>query len=351
MKPASDILHPVAICQVMINFAASHGVDQETCLLGTGIEAAALNDGEALIRREQEMRLIENLMLALPGVPALGLQLGLRYNMATFGIWGFVLRTSRTIREALHNGLRFLPLSTAYCRVGLLETAQSLGVTMDPSDIPRHLRQFLLERDMATAINLLRELSLSGLGEQRLLLRAERLEHAAEFARLCGIRPELGCAHNALLIARAEAERPLPTYDAQLVRMLEDQCRQQLERRSQQGLTGQVRAQLLGPLGLVAGIDEVAAALSLSARSLRRKLEAEGSSFRQLVEEERRQLAEQWLGGSQMTLDELATHLGYADTASFTRAFRRWQGMAPGEYRRRQRAAGHAASAAPPAAD
>lgn len=90
--------HPVAISQVMVNFAARYGVHAQMCLLGTGIIEAQLRDADALITREQEMRLIENLMLALPDVPALGFELGLRYNVATFGIWGFALRTSRNVR-------------------------------------------------------------------------------------------------------------------------------------------------------------------------------------------------------------------------------------------------------------
>ena len=108
----------------------------------------------------------------------------------------------------------------------------------------------------------------------------------------------------------------------------------QLQRRQTTGLAEQVRKQLLGPLGLVASLDNVASALALSPRSLRRKLEQEGSSFRLIVEEERRQIALQLLTCSNMILDELAIHLGYTDTASFTRAFRRWMGCSPGEYRK-----------------
>src|SRR5687767_5087957 len=107
MSAQTSVLHPVAIAQVMVNFAAPRGIDAETCLLGTGIPAAQLRDADALITREQEMRLIENLILALPQVPALGFELGMQYNVATFGSWGFALRTSRTLREAIERALRY----------------------------------------------------------------------------------------------------------------------------------------------------------------------------------------------------------------------------------------------------
>ncbi|HEY0914276.1 MAG TPA: AraC family transcriptional regulator [Solimonas sp.] len=334
MSAEASFQHPVAIAQVMVNFGARHGADAATCLLGTGIGEAQLRDAEALIAREQEMRLVENLILALPQVPALGFELGLQYNVATFGIWGFVMRISRNLREATQSALRYLPLSTAYCQLSLFTDEREFGVCADPSTIPQHLRQFLLERDMATAVNLLRELGLQGLHVQRLEFQGRAPAHAARIAELCGIAPQYGSARNALVLRREDAEAPLPMYDARLVRLLEDQCRIQLEHRQVAGVTGQVRRLLLGPLGFVASLEDVAQQLAMAPRSLRRRLEEEGSSFRDLVETERKQAATQLLEGTEMKIEEMALQLGYGDTASFTRAFRRWFGRAPGEYRK-----------------
>lgn len=331
----AQVQHPVAIVQVMVNFAARHGVDAATCLLGTGITEAQLHDPDVLVAREQEMRLIENLILALPEVPALGFELGLQYNVATFGIWGFVMRISRNLREAVHSALRYLPLSTAYCQLAAFADEREFGVLADPGEIPQHLRQFLLERDTATAVNLLRELGLSGVRVRRLEYQGRRPEHADRIESLCGIAPQYGSARNAIVLDRRDAETALPMYDAHLVRLLEDQCRAQLERRQVAGVAGQVRQLLLGPLGLMASIEDVARQLAMAPRSLRRRLEEEGSSFRQLVEAERRQLAARLLEGSEMKIDEMALQLGYGDTASFTRAFRRWFEQSPGEYRKR----------------
>jgi len=336
MSMPEAILHPVAISQVMINFAGNYGVDMETCLLGTGISEQQLLEGSTLIERSQEMRLIENIMLALPDLPALGFRLGQQYSMSTFGIWGFALRTCRTLRDATTMALRYLPLSTAYCRLQPFELDDCFGISMDPAHIPAHLRQFLLERDMATGIQLIRELSLTGVRIVAAEFTCEPQGYQDIIEEACGVAPAYNCRRNAILIRSEDAEKPLPTYDPHLVRLLDDQCRRQLQQRQVTGLSGQVRHQLLGELGLVASLEEVAGNLAMSARTLRRKLESEGTSFRALVEEERRQVARQLLAGSDMKLDELAIHLGYTDTASFTRAFRRWMDCSPGEYRRSQ---------------
>lgn len=334
MIEEAGIRHPVAISQVMVNFAARHGVDVETCLMGTGISEARLHEPDALIEREQEMRLVENLILALPGVPALGFELGLQYNVATFGTWGFVLRTSRTLREAIDAAIRYLPLSTAYCRFSTWATAQELGVVADPDAIPQHLRQFLLERDTATAVHLFHELGLSGFRVKRIEFQSRTPDHAARIEALCGVAPQYGQPTNGVVLRREDVEAPSPMYDPHLVRLLEDQCRAQLERRQVGGVSGQVRQLILGPLGLVASLEDVAQHLAMAPRSLRRRLEDEQTSFRGLVEAERRQLAVRLLEGTEMKLDEMAVQLGYSDTASFTRAFRRWFDRAPGEYRK-----------------
>lgn len=327
------VMHSLTISQVMLNYAAAHGVSADDCLTGTGITPTMLQDSDALITPTQEMRLVENLMLALPDIPALGFELGMQYNVSTFGTWGFALRTSRNLREALERAIRYLPLSTAYCSFMSMTETDEFVVIADPSSIPTHLRQFLLERDLGTAVNLIHELNLAGRFIHRLELVGPALPYHLRIETLLGVPVRFNAGRNALVMSAHDVTRSLPTFDEHLVRLLEDQCAHLLASRKIGGLPGQVRQHLLGGLGLLASLDDVAHALNTSSRNLRRKLEAEGTSFRVLVEEARQQLATQLLSMTSMKLDEIALHLGYADTASFARAFRRWQGVAPGQFR------------------
>ena len=322
------------MAQVMVNFAAERGVDPQRCLLDSGISNHELAETESLITREQEMQVITNVMHALGGGPANGFELGLRYNVATFGLWGFALRTCRSLRDAVHHAMRYLPLSTAYCQLSLIDNGAQFGVTLNGDNIPSELRDFLKLRDLATALNLLREMGLSGITVQAVELDLPETPELRLSHVLAAWEPRFAAQRTAIFIAPEDADRPLPTYDPHLVRMLQDQCRAQLARRQETGTAGQVRRQILCQLGLGATLEETSAALAISPRSLRRRLEEEQTNFRQLVDEERRSLAEQLLKNSQMTLEELAVQLGYLDTASFTRAFRRWHGQSPGQYRK-----------------
>ena len=96
-------MHPATIAQVMVNFAARFGVDGQACLLGTGVELDDLQRPDTWLQRSQEMRLLENMIMSLPDIPALGFELGLQYNVSTFGIWGFAIRTSPTLASGRSN--------------------------------------------------------------------------------------------------------------------------------------------------------------------------------------------------------------------------------------------------------
>ena len=330
---SEHVLHSAAISLVMINYAAERGVDQAACLDSTGIDPAVFSDAEALVTPDQEMRLIGNLIDALPDVPALGFEVGMQYTASVFGIWGYSLAMNRNMKEAAELSLRYVPLSTAYCRIYTETSAEEFAICADPGGISEKLRQFLLERDLGTAVNLMREVKLRDNPVKRIEFAGSDLGYAARIEELAGVSPCYGAARNALVFSLEDALRPLPLYNEQMVRLFEDQCRQLMESRRIDGLAGQVQRHLLGKLGMAANLADVAIELNTSSRNLRRRLGEEGTSFRAIQDQVREQLASELLRTTEMTLDEMALRLGYTDTASFTRAFRRWTGQSPGKFR------------------
>ncbi len=79
--------------------------------------------------------------------------------------------------------------------------------------------------------------------------------------------------------------------------------------------------------------DKVAQALNMSVRTLQRKLDAEGSSFQALLDSTRKSLAERWLREHHMNIQQIADALGFANPSAFTRAFKRWRGQSPEQFR------------------
>jgi AraC-like DNA-binding protein len=120
----------------------------------------------------------------------------------------------------------------------------------------------------------------------------------------------------ALALARAECERALEALGG--VR----------------GITTRVRALVMKDEGGVRTIDEVAAMLATSTRTLKRRLAGEGSSFSEVLEGEQRARAIAMLGDEARSIAEIASIVGYSDVANFNRAFRRWTGETPASRRK-----------------
>jgi AraC-like DNA-binding protein len=95
-----------------------------------------------------------------------------------------------------------------------------------------------------------------------------------------------------------------------------------------------VRQLLVASPGHLPGIEETAERLHVSSRTLRRRLDREGTTFRRLVDEVRRRLAEDLLTAGELSVEQIAHRLGYGATPAFSAAFTRWTGVSPREYRR-----------------
>lgn len=334
----TDVRRTVISAKVLVQFAAARGVASADSLQGSGLTPPLLEQPRTEIRAEQELTVVRNIVRRLGHLPGVGLDAGLRYHLSTYGIWGFALLTSPTCRSAAEIALRYLDLTYALVHFRLETRGAHLALILDDSDIPEDLRQFLLERDFAAWSNAVRELGVLPVAAAQ--FRFAQPEYGARFAELCGIAPRFGAAENAILHRAADVDAPLPQADPKVWRLCLEQCRQLLDtRQTRSGVSGKVRDLLLRGSSEMPDIKAVAASLHVAPRSLRRHLEQEGTSFRELLDEVRLTLAEEMLGTGRIKLGEIALRLGYAEPASFTHAFKRWKGVSPAAYRKQRSAA------------
>ena len=120
MDPVTDrwaLLRANTSAALLTELGEEYGVPRDVVLRGTGIDPSEFGDPEAEITAGQELALVRNLVEALPDVPALGLEAGLRYHASTHGIMGFAVLSSRTVREALATGIRYFRLSFTFAEM------------------------------------------------------------------------------------------------------------------------------------------------------------------------------------------------------------------------------------------
>jgi AraC-like DNA-binding protein len=138
-----------------------------------------------------------------------------------------------------------------------------------------------------------------------------------------------------LLCRREDLTRPLVTTNPDMVLASEKLVTDYLARLDRDDVVARVKRELLGffPAGVPAQ-SAVARTLGLSARTLHRRLADAGTSFVDLLDETRRELATGYIQRTDYAVGEVAYLLGFAETSSFNRAFRRWTGKSPSEFRR-----------------
>lgn len=323
-----DAPRSAASALLLTRLGVERGVPADELLAGTGLALDDLRTPGTEVTGRQELAVLRALQHACPD-PLLALEAGRRYHLTTYGIWGFALASSPTVRDALDVGARFVDLSFTFCTFSVEQDAAELRLCLDDREVPDDVRAFVVVRDLAGMRTIAGELA-PGLSLQGLTVRLPPPADPAPYRRLFGVAPRFGAERNVAVIAAAALDLPLPQADELTAATTERQCRELVDRRrARSGVAGRVRDELVRAPAGMPDVEQVAARLAVSARTLRRRLAEEGTSYRALVEEVRAALAEELLATGSLSVEQVARRLGYAETASFTHAFTRWKGVSP----------------------
>lgn len=325
---------PITSLQVMAAFGVERGMTLRECLAGTGLRPEALEDPATTVAIEQEFALIRNLLRHLGDTPGLGLEVARRLHFTSLGSVGFAVASCSSLHQAFEVALRYIDLTYALTAFRFEEEGDECRIVLDDGAVPRDLHRFALER----AVGVLHTQSAMLFGRQR-IGRYLQFSFAAPadpgiYERLLGVAPAFDAPRTVIGIDAEEMKRPLAQGSALALQQAEEQCRRLLaERRARSGLAQRVCDRLARLGGRPPQMNEMAAALCLSARTLRRRLQEEGTTYFALCDEVRRTFAEQLLALPHLTVEAVAERLGYSEAAGFIHAFRRWTGMTPRAFR------------------
>ncbi len=332
--PYWDIPRAIASVHILLATAERYGLDEARCLDGSGIDRDLLDAPRAEVHAGQELQLIRNLLALIGPDQPLALEAGCRHHITSFGVWGFAVLSSPTFLDAVLLGLRYRRLTGVYCRITPLVTAEEAILRLDDSALPDDVRDFLVERDLATHITLQRDLEPHRLPVKALRLRRAAPPYASRFEELLGVTPQFGQAQNETSVPVELLGMSLPQSNPQTLRACEEECRRLVQsHRMRSGLAGQIRDRLTRSPADIPTMTALAGELSLNPRTLRRRLATEGACYEGLVDEVRGALAEELLAGTDLSIEEIAARLGYSEPSAFTRAFKRWKAIAPRVYR------------------
>lgn len=318
---------------------ARHGIGRDEACRAARLDAALLDDPATRVAASA----MERLWAAgeqLTGDPDLGLHSAEAYNPGALSIVGYVILSCRDARGALDKLARYAPLLNEGLQVELIDaggtTTCRFGAAPDVDSFLHRAPRQAVETLAAGIV-----LTLQRLATRPPAPIAVRFRHAApastlEHRRLLGDAVTFGAADNAVVYPSVALEAGMLSADPALLEVFEGDAARRLAalQPREPSVGARVQALLAARLkGEVPSLAAIAFELAMSERSVQRALSAEATSYREIVDAVRKQLALAHLARTGVSAADVAFLLGFSEPSAFTRAFRRWTGAAPSRFR------------------
>jgi len=308
------------------------GRDPEPLFRSAGFAIAQFDDADARVPYLAASRLVA-LCTEATACEHFGLLVGERAGPSTLGVAGFMLRAAPDVRTALRDLVRHLDLHDDG-GVPFFETAGEvslLGYSIQQPSAEASAQ--IYDLSMAIGCNIMRALCGEAWRANEVLFARRRPGNLRPYERFFQAPLRFDAERSAVVFATRWLEHRPASADPLLHRHLENEANA-LHARQDAHVAHELRRQLHRLLSTrKTSIASVARQLGMHERTLNRRLRAEGTTFQREYEEVRYTVALQMLSESHMTLAQIAAALDYADASAFNRAFKRWSGVTPAQWR------------------
>ncbi|WP_323123642.1 AraC family transcriptional regulator [Burkholderia alba] len=340
----ADLANPAVLSQrrfspsklaILVEVASESGLDMDAVLAGTGLDLDAIANPFILTSTQQFLTAAHN-AIRLYGHSDLGIRTGSLLRVSSYGMFGYALLCAETMARAFDSAIKFQQIANGMLDIRWVkqgDTAAWLFPSQDEVALPglnAPLYHFLIDMQFALHVRVVKDVMGAWCVPARAQFSRARPAHAALLSETfeCPIAFDQPC--NVLSYPAAWLPRPPQLAHSITAAQVSAHCARLLEElRSQSDITRRVYHELTRMPGRFPEIDAIAASLRMTSRTLRRKLEAAGTSYSELLMSVRRALAIDYLSTTTLSTEDIAQALGFSDPVSFRHAFKRWTGKTP----------------------
>src|SRR5882757_4161359 len=323
----------------LISYAVQKDISSGRLSTLAGIDLAALKENKKITISLKQFNDLWANAIHLSGDPLFGLHFGETLQVAALGIVGAVVRNSRTAGEAIKNCATYVQLMTDLFDTKIRNKKHTFTIQFSPAKdkltaYPVMTKQ-LMNLSMAFVLHELDGLLFTKIRPMMAELPYEEKDEA-EYERVLRCTRFKKGKNYILEFDNAFWEEPIISANFELQTFLLQKTAELTYRAESQESMGSRIVGLLRSntyLG-IPSLQEVAANLHLSPRSLQRKLQLEGSSYQDLAESVRKSMAIHYLNQGNYPMKEISYMLGYNELSAFSRAFKKWTGQTPQEFRK-----------------
>jgi AraC-like DNA-binding protein len=313
-----------------------HGLDVAELARQAGIE---LTQSPGPAERIDSDKVDALIRLAIPRIadPAFGLQAARCWNPGNLGVLGHAWLSSSTLRTGANRLVRYFRIVGERGHVETEDLAPGLKLRFwagrgDPAADP--VAAVAADVGLSLLLDMCRLTAGAALRPRAVSLRRRRPASPRAYERFFGCGIEFGARENAFVLSAADADRPLESSHRQLASVLDRMLGEELARLDRNDIVARCRAAILEHLasGEISE-DEAAVHLHMSPRTLQRKLAEANTTYLQLVDATRKDLALRYIEDPRRSVTDITFSLGFSQPSAFTRAFKRWTGLNPSDYR------------------
>lgn len=255
-----------------------------------------------------------------------------RFSMAAFGVAGYVIINSPDAITAFRNFCRYSMLHSSYLLFKVVENEDDLGIEITLTEEYKYFDRFLIELNFIGFVKYVLECLPEKYYPVKWYAQYEAPIDDTEFKKLMPHTEFIfGADKNLLVYPKIIADKPMVSANSQLYMMFDKIAEESLlNLTNNNSLANLVRKELSHAIkGNLPGIEEIAERLNMSARNLQLKLKNENTSFRELTDEVRKDIAVAHLKKGMLNISEIAYLLGFSEVSSFSSAFKKWTGVSP----------------------
>ena len=329
-------IYPAHKVAALVGVLAEKGVSAEAVLAGSGITESRLRAPATRVSYKQMLAVFRN-ALALTPDPAAALLAGQRMHVTAYGMYGYALLSSPTHTDSVDFAVKHHRVMGPVADMAFSLEDNAVVYTYRPLLVPDPadpLYRFVTEFQFSSQLTLTTDLYGASFGFSQMRFAYPAPPHAAAYRKLFKCPVLFRQPVDELRFDAAWLDEPMPYADPITNAMAREMCEKSLAEVNQDlGLAASIRRILVEQPGRFPSVEAMAEELALNPRTLRRKLDAEATSYRTILAEVRMRLAIGYLRETSMTNEEIASRLGYSDAANFRHAFARWTDKNPSDFR------------------
>jgi len=337
VRPAGAEREPTtigAVGQLIAEVLRDHyGVDPAPLFRRAGLDPVHTLDGSARYPRARLMKLWD-LAVEATGDPCIGLEVGFSLRPTSYHALGYSWIASHSLHEAMERLCRYYRvIATVPLQVELIEARAAYELEVIYPDPRNPSPPIAQDSFLASIVRLCRTATSESFAPLRVWMNHGDFGRGDEYARQFSAPVEFDMERAVLFFDKATLDAPLPGDNIELVRANDAVVERYLEHLDPDRVATRVRELLIDMLPTGNASQRlIARRLNKSVSALQRRLNAEGTTFRDVQDQTRRALAEQYVLDGKYTISQIAFLLGFSDQANFSRAFKRWSGTTPSQF-------------------